>query len=832
MGCGAEWKSRIVTSMMRGRRTLGRYPLTVRLLSFVVLPLVVAASAGLVYLRCSVPGTATFLVPVGGRVEITRDSRGVAYINADRDTDAFFALGFAHAQDRLWQMELERRLAQGRLSEIFGKESVPRDAWMRTLGLYDSARSAWPMLSSEARTSLTAYAAGVNAWLKTDPVLPVEFLALGVRPEPWTELDSLAWAKIFALSLANNMKSEVASVVASQYLDGRQLADLMNLVPDDLAALSAARHGAAARAFRDIYSLNLQLESALKLGGMSVGSNAWAVSGKLTGSGSAVLANDTHLGLQIPSLWYVARLKGARLDVSGMTLVGLPVVVFGRNRDIAWGGTSMMADVQDLYAEQQNPSDPTQYQHDGRWEKFATHAELIAVRAAFPAALRDTVKPIEIQIRRTVDGPIVSDAVRVMDQPVALRWTALDPGDTSYESFYRLDYAHDWSSFQEAFRGYVAPALNLLYIDRSGNIGAIGVGRIPVRAKGRGRIPVPGWSGDFRWEGYIPFDELPRQFNPPSGYVASANNRNVDSAYPYLISEEWAPTERIARIGQMLNARIAAGEPLSVQYMMSMQADTVDAGAEKLASFLERREFAAERPRRAASYLRDWPGDMSADSQAAAIFFAWSKFLRERLFGAKLQGYWNRPQHADQLRAIIDGTTYDQILRALDGSSPGWCDPKTRGAGSCDAVIRQSLDQALAELEGLLGSNMQSWRWGRVHSTVYAHTPFSEVGVLAPLFERRIANGGSTNSINVAAGSYRDSVGYEQTFGPGFRQIIEMGAVGNVHFYMNSTGQSGNPLSRNYDDMVTPFRDVRYVKLEAVPPQHGFLTTLLPLQRR
>src|SRR5215213_947972 len=379
------------------------YPLLSRFLLFVVLPVAAALIACLLYLRGSLPVADGRVIKAGvsQRVELTRDENGVAVVNAQTDRDAFFAIGFAHAQDRMWQLELERRIAAGRLSEVFGRGAVSQDAWMRALGLYEAAEQSWSRLSPEAQASLTAYAAGINAWIAQDHVLPPEFIALGLRPEPWREVDSLAWAKVFALNLSNNMWNETSNMIASQYLSKEQMVDLLGYSQSDLSA-SAAGSVMSDQAAAGLLAINEGLESGLKIGGRYVGSNAWVVSGRLMQGGQAALANDPHLGIQIPSSWYVARLKGDRLNVSGMTLVGLPVVIFGQNGDIAWGGTSMMADVQDLYIEQPNPADPTQYKRSDGWANFDVRSEVINIRADFPASFRAPVEPVTVQYRRTL----------------------------------------------------------------------------------------------------------------------------------------------------------------------------------------------------------------------------------------------------------------------------------------------------------------------------------------------------------------------------------------------------------------------------------------------
>lgn len=795
------------------------FPLLSRFVFWIAVPILALAAAGISYVRGSLwPADAIVtLRPACGPVRITRDDHGIAYITADSDCAAFFALGFAHAQDRMWQLEVQRRLAAGRLSELFGRTTISQDAWMRTLGLYDAARSSWSALSEPARASLTAYAAGINAWLQTNPVLPPEFLAFAVRPEPWSEIDSLAWSKVFALDLAGNMHGEIANLVASQYFDEDQLTDLLGIRPGEIPVAAAARARGARHLLTAMAALQEDFTDRWRLGGRYVGSNAWVVSGELTRRERPLLANDPHLGLQMPSVWYVASLRGRSLDVTGMTMVGLPLVIFGRNRHVAWGGTNLMADVQDLYLEEINPADSSQYRTETGWRVLATRAEQIAVKAEFPAALREPVRPVNILVRITRNGPIVSDVVEragAIEQPVSLKWVALQPDDASYEAFFRLNYAHDWMTFRNALQFLVAPALNILYIDRQGNIASAAAGRIPVRLQGQGRVPSPGWTGDYQWSGFIPFADLPQSFNPPSGYIVAANQDIAAPGYPYFISADWAAAHRARRIEQLLQKAHRAGA-VATSDMMQMQADTLDLGAQPLLKFLKGVQLAGEKRRIALSYLKEWRGDMSRDSQGAAIFFVWAKYLREELFAAELTRYWNQPEQNQVVSSIVTHTTYDEILRALSASSAAhWCEAPRAGAAPCLDKLERSLDRAIEELSKLRGSAPKSWRWGDVHARYYAHRPFSRSKPIAWLFERKAPSGGSEDTIDAANSRFRESIGYEQTHGASFRQILEVGADDPVYYFLISTGQSGNVLSRHYDDMVRPFADVRYRELD------------------
>jgi penicillin amidase len=779
---------------------------------FILLPAVVAVVWSYRSLRASLPeGDGTLAVAgLSAPVELRRDAHGVPTIVARSDRDAFFAAGYVHAQDRLWQLELQRRLVDGRLSEVFGRTSINEDIWLRTLGLRAAARASWQTLTPEAQESLQAYAAGVNAWLATHRDLPPEFGILGIKPEPWSVYDSLGWNAMFALTLGGNFREEITRYLAGRTLSAGKVAALYGDAPRSAPVTVTSAELRQTQTLAALGDFQRHLESELKLGGKYVGSNAWAVSGKLTADGQAILANDPHLPLQLPSLWYAMRLKGDRLDAAGMSLVGLPVVIFGRNQHIAWGGTNMMADQQDLYFERINPRDASEYEVDGHWEKFATRSETISVKPDFPAFLRGPLSPVTIEVRSTRHGPVISDQFNVFEEPVSLRWSLLENRNSSYEALYRANFAADWAGFNAAFKDYVAPALNLLYADDRGNIGYLGVGKIPIRAKGEGTLPAPGWSGDYEWRGSIPFEQMPRSFNPEKGYIVNANNRVTDDAYPYFISRDWAPGDRAARIEGLLQRAVAAKHRLSVDDMRAIQADVGNPPSAALVRAMTAFAPKNDQQRQAIDILKRWDGNMARDSVGATLYFAWNDHLRSYVFGDEIEAPFNRKGVTRTLEVLAERMTDDELAAVLRNDPLHWCDRRdTPEREDAQRALELSLQSALKALRRIGGSNMERWTWGTIHVTRYDHTPFSASNLLRRIFDRKIGNGGAPNSVNVASAVLNESEGYVQSFGAGFRQIISLGPASR-HLYMNSTGQSGNVLSKHYDDMIAPFRDVSY----------------------
>jgi penicillin amidase len=797
-----------------------KFPLISRVILFFILPLVLVFI--LIYKNLFMD---TLPVVEGSRIVegieaeilIERDENGVVYLTGSHDKDIYFSMGYIHAQDRMWQLEVQKRISQGRLSEIFGKGTISKDIWIRTLGIYQSAKAALPYLSKEALASLDAYSAGVNHWIKERNSLPIEFTLFGIEPELWTNADSLAWIKIFALNLAGNYSEEIKKFIGTMHLTETQMKTFYPGSTSDmkLAALASSESKIIYK-LNELHKLQYDFENDLKIGGRNVGSNAWVVSGKHTESGAPILANDPHLGLQLPSLWYPVSQKGNTVSASGMSLIGIPLVIFGKNNDIAWGGTSMMADVQDLYVEQLNPLNPTEYKYNGQWLNFETRTEKINVKADFPSFLREPVNPIEIRVRKSKHGPIISDVIKGLKQPISLSWTALEEGDTTYEAFYKVSLSTNWTEFKEALTFQVAPALNFLYADKENNIGMIGAGKIPIRSKDNGGMPV--FSGDksLDWQGFIPPEELPQYFNPDNGYLINANNSIAIKDYKYLISKKFATEERATRIEQLIKNELDKGEKITLNYMKKMQGDVKDLSTLKLLKRLKQFNPTVEQHKIAIDILKNWEGSADELSVGATIFYGWARHIKKRIFIDELKVSWNNNEHAEYLTSMIGRVTNNQLDDILRDNSI-WCDDiKTRKREECDNIVESALFNFIKEMTKLSGSDIKNWKWGSVQTAVYSHTPFSEQKILKNLFERRVSSGGGMNTINVASSYFNETEGFLKTFGAGFRQIIELDKRKNVHIFMNSTGQSGVYASPYYDNMIEKFRKVEFTSLSKV----------------
>lgn len=745
-------------------------------------------------LSLSLPKTrgTTTIAGLDGQVEIVRDAAGIPHIFASTDHDAFFAQGYVHAQDRMFQMEFQRRTGAGRLSEMLGKATLDTDKFLRTVGFYRAARSAFDALNPQSKAALEAYTAGVNAWLAENQMLPLEFVILGVQPEPWTVYDSLVWSKMMMWDLGGNWDSELLRARLFPAVGAKRAAALLPGYPPNAPDILAALDDGTASA---LLRLDDGLQSMLHLGGINAGSNSWVVAGSRTASGKPMLANDPHLGSQIPAIWYLVELQGDKLHVTGASLPGIPGVIIGHNDNIAWGLTNLGPDVQDLYIERLNPDNPNQYEVDGKFVDLTIVEEVIRVK--------DVDEPLQYAARSTRHGPLISDVVGSAGQPLALRWTALDPADTTLNAFLGAAYAGTWGQFRAALKDFVAPSQNMVFADSLGNIGYFGPGRMPIRAQGDGSVPVPGWDSKYEWTGYIPFDDLPQSYNPAAGFIVTANNRVVGDDYPYFIANDWAPPYRAQRITELLQQLAGDSDKLTMDDMARIQGDQRSAQARELLPFLQAVQPELPREEQALAQLKAWDGTLAVDSVPATIYQAWFYQIGRVLFEDELRGDLYE-QFAKRKHPVY-------LATVLGDPRSTWCDNVLSAPREdCAAAAHEALERALDQLEKLAGSNMSNWQWGQLHQTQFPHKPFSEVALLKPLFHRQIANGGDSYTINEAG--YPFTTPFLQNHLASYRQLIDM-ADPTADRFINTTGQSGNVLSAHYADLIARHQAVEYLSM-------------------
>jgi penicillin amidase len=777
-----------------------------------VFALLLAGGIYVVVIRSTFPQVQGTLPVAGlrGRVQVYRDRWGVPHIYADNEHDLFVAQGYVHAQDRLWQMEFNRRIGAGRLSEVLGESTLASDRFLRTIGLYRAAQADLQVLPPEVLDVLQAYADGVNAFIATHQNnLPLEFTLLGFKPEPWTPTDSLAWGKVMSMDLSGNWESELVRQQLVAALGEDKVRELLPPYPAAgpfIIPEEAKSYGRLDTSILDDYHAVKELTG---MSGAYLGSNNWVVDGTKTATGRPLLANDTHLGIQMPSIWYEVHLVAGRLDVVGFSFPGAPGVIIGHNRDIAWGVTNAGPDTQDLYVEKVNPANPNQYEFRGQWEDMTVIPEQIRVKGRS--------EPEQLTVRLTRHGPLMTPVVSGATQQLALRWAALEGGGL-FRSVYLLDRARNWDEFRTALRYWQSPSQNFVFADKDGNIGYQMPGNIPIRAKGQGLVPVPGWTGEYEWTGYIPFDELPFVYNPPTHYIVTANNKVVPDSYAYFLSAEWADPSRAQRISDLLRDK----DDLTVDDMRNIQADTYSIPAAKLMPYILALGPQGWLQERAFRFLRTWDFRMGKESGAAGIMEAILWRTLANTFGDELEN------------AGIDESTWMASASALfdviqDKDNPWFDDVRTPAVEDRDAILERSVEEAMEfwrrRYGDLVGNLDSQWAWGKVHTATFDH-PLGSVEPLNLIFNRGpLAARGSWCTVDAAAYAPGD---FAMTSVSSQRQIIDVGAWRNSRS-QHTTGQSGQPFNKHYDDMIQSWEAVKhhpmlYEKDDIVANREGLLT--------
>lgn len=739
-------------------------------------------------------------------VEVVRDPDGVPHLFARSERDAWFAMGYVHAQDRLWQMEFQRRVAHGRVAELLGERAFELDKLMRTLGLTRAAERALREADPETRAHLEAYAAGVNAFLAADPVLPVEFMAFQVRPEPWQPVDSLGWLYVMAWDLSGNWRSELARMRYAARLGRERANELMPPYPGDAAlpipdfkALYAEVGGEAAA----LLALSPPVED-------SVGSNNWVVSGARSETGKPLLANDPHLGLQTPALWYLAHVSWPGMNVVGGTLPGLPFVVLGRNDFFAWSMTTTNSDTQDLFIEKVAPGDPASYLTPGGTERFESREEVVRVRG----------EERRIRVRSTRHGPVLSDAVKPLEEAspkghvLALSWAALRPGNASARAGFALNRAGSRGEIMAALRDFHAPHQNVVFADRDGHIGFVAPSLVPVRRpdnEAMGRVPVPGWIAKYDWQGVLPFEQLPAVTDPASGRIVTANHKITPPGYRPFLSTDWFLPFRAERIEELLAARPRH----SLDSFARMQADTVSRLARELLPAARAARPAEEGGRQAQALLAGWEGDMAVASAAPLAFMTWYREL-------------TRLVYADEMGELFrDG--WDQragfmipVMKAERGFER-WCDDvRTPPKETCAELAGRAFDFAALDMEKRFGR--EGRRWGIAHRATSEHRPFGFLPGVSAWFNVSPETPGDSFTVNVGGMTIRDEARpFANRHAASLRAIYDLADLDRSRF-MQSTGQSGNVLSPWYASFGERWARVEYIAIptrrEAIAAAH------------
>ncbi|RIJ49428.1 penicillin acylase family protein [Maribellus luteus] len=765
------------------------------LLSLLIL-IVLALIAGVFFVqylkKAAVPDYNKSFVLYGlqSEVEILRDAHGIPHIYAKSDSDLYRAVGFAMAQDRLWQMDLLRRVTQGRLSEILGKDQAETDLLMRALRIQEKSAKILKNSDPEIVSALQSFADGVNQYMAQFP-LPPEFKVLGYQPE-W-------WEPVHSINLIGYMSWDLSMGWGTEYF----LHQLRAEVPDSMIAEmipDLAQHKTSVfEAFGnnriDAASTLLSATQKLKDLGIEVfnGSNNWAVAGKKSKTGMPLLANDMHLGLFAPGIWYqMHQVVDGKLDVSGVVVPGQPFVIAGHNDRIAWGMTNVMLDDLDFYQEKLN-EDSTKYWFDGAWKDLIIQPETIKTKEG---------DSIQTELKFTHRGPIVNRMKKEKEMPLSIRWLGNEMSN-EIRTVYLVNRAKNWDDFRAAMSTFISVSQNVVYADVDGNIGLQCTAGIPVR-EGSGIEIYPGDSSKYDWKGLVPFDELPFEYNPERGYVSSANNKTVPEGFPHYISHWFATPSRIDRIREMLEEK----EKLGVEDFKAMQGDVKSKTAERMTpvflTSLQKETTWPAAEKAALDKLLLWNFELTRESQAATVFEVLYRKVLENLVKDELSSELFEKIKGE--RMLLENL----LMNVLADRNSAWIDNKnTAEKETLDDCIQQSFVETVQELSGELGANVDEWQWGKLHTFTMNH-PLGVVNALNKVL--KLNRGpypvpGSFHTVCPYTYSYRNL--YKANNGASERHIFDAGNWDRSETII-PTGTSGIPASGFYLDQTEMYLQNQY----------------------
>jgi penicillin G amidase len=845
---------------------LWRWVKRVGLVVLVVLLILVVATAGLftwLVARGMPQRDGVANIPgLSASVRVVRDQNGIANIYASTTEDLFAAQGYVHASERMWQMEVWRRIGAGRLSELFGTTSLDNDRYIRMLGWRAAAEKDWTVMSDAGKVALEAYSRGVNAWIDQHGDLPLPFVIAGLqgaggglsgfRPEPWTPVDTLTWQKVQAWSLGDNYGSELLrTVLLKRGLTPDQI-DQLNPAYDSSRPVIATQTGFAsapaqtgsasstdslamdAGTASSLMRAGDALRSELALAGAGpdlAGSNGFVVAGSRSATGGALLANDPHLDISMPSVWYLVGLHCAPIsaacpyELAGAGFPGVPGIVLGHNDRIAWGLTNVGPDVQDVFEERVDPADPTHYMYKGQSLPFDVRHETIKVSGG---------DPVTLDVRSTVHGPVVSDLESVYrptsedggagaGQPgyvYTLAWTATMQPDRTLDSVLAVNRAQNWNEFRDALRNFGAPSQTFLYADVEGNIGVQVPGLFPIRVEGNGAYPVPGEDGTHDWTGFVPFDQLPYVYNPSSGLIVASNNQPAPADSPVFIGQEFDPGWRAARIHELLDP----GNAITTDQLRAVQGDVKLTRAAPVIAALPGVKASTADGELLRQRLLDWSAlsagrvpsmlECTTDSLGCAGYENFEYWLERGVFDDELGG--GRAPTDGSWRYVGNEQAHELLTRLVSQpDSPWWDDTTTSGTTETrDQIIAAALDKAAADLRTSLG-DPANWTWGRIHTVTFQEQTLgtSGIGPLEWIFNKGpYPAPGSCTTVDKICGSIAQDwplegeksdlqLRFSAASSPSYRLVIDMSALDGATI-IQTTGQSGVPFDAHYGDFI------------------------------
>ena len=725
---------------------------------------------------------------LAGRVTIRRDRWGVPHVDAERHEDLFFAQGYCHGQDRLWQMDFYRRAVRGRVAEMAGPEGLPVDRLMRTLGIRRVAEREQAALDPGLRAQLERFCAGVNAAAADARARPFEMQLLRLEFDPWTPADILSLGKLLAFGLSTNWERELLRADMVRDLGPELTARLDPTYPADNPVVTQEVWNG------DGLSIVEQIDAVRRSIGFAAeasGSNNWAVSGARSATGAPLIAGDPHLPPSMPGIWYEAELRHGERFVRGASLPGLPGIYMGQNNDVSWTITNVMGDVQDLFVER---VDDDNYLFEDVWRPLRTVREEIVVKGR--------EEPEVLEVKHTHHGPIVNEALGSDEaEPLALRWQTLDEPTAFAGMFEQLEIGSG-PELVAALEGHISPASNLIWADRHGSIGYKLIGRLPLRRGGCPDLPKPGWSGEFEWEGTIPYAELPEVIDPESGFLVTANNRIVGDDYPHHITSEWLDGYRAKRIEQLIEAR----EKHDLDSFEEMQTDVLSLPGLEAARRLGRLNPSGQRERSAIERLRSWDGRLDPETVAGTIYQAFLLRLAREVTRAAIgdrdlsERWLDRADNGFTAHNTSPWRWHSHLMSLWEEG-----DEELIGRPWEDLVL-QALAGALDDLEERFGSDPAAWRWGSVHEMEFPH-PLGEANpLLRRLLNRRLRAGGAQETVSQIA--YDPNDPYRAVWAPSWRMVADPTDPDRSRWQM-FTGQSGHPASPHYDDLQADWLEGR-----------------------
>jgi penicillin amidase len=809
------------------------------------------------FTRQAIPKTSGMIRVAGliQPVEVVRDQYSVAHIYAHTPEDLFFAEGYTHAQERFWEMEFQRRVASGRLSEVFGEPTLETDRYLRYFGFHDLAQKAYDMMDEKDRQIIDAYAAGVNAYVsnRKPSQLGLEFALLGLQGvnyqiEPWTPADSLSWAEMMVFDQADILDIELRNIDLLASVGEKMYADMNTpyredrpviISSEELQSTSSTGRPGTAKLSQDeisyLQTLRTQMQGQSELPqlledlnfGVKGASNSFVVAGSRTSTGKPLMANDPHMAVSMPSIWYeigmhcVEKSPDCIYDFRGFSLPGVPGILIGHNDRIAWSLTNAAFDAEDVFIERINPENPNQYDVNGKWVDMQVRQERIKVRGMD--------EPVAMLVRKTRNGVVATDGLidrknfsYADEEPelyaLSFAWTALEP-IRSAEAVIKVLGAQNWDEFADALQYFDAGKQNWLYADVDGNIGYVLPGKIPIRAGGDGTLPVPGWNDEYRWTGFIPYDQLPHVFNPKQGFIATGNNPQVRAKdYSFSLGLNQDRGQRAERITEIIQGKQGG---ISIQDMVAIQTDNQSLSALEIIPYMKELNFDDPMITAARDRLEYWNGQMTADSPEGALF---------NIFWVKLIDNTYNDQLPADLHPGGGDATADSIYFLLqDPTNPWWDDQRTADViEQRDGILKKSFEQAYAVGVKQFGSDLDKWQWGALHTITFQNATLgkSGIGLIENIFNRGpFPTSGSNAVVNQICWDANEP--FQVGCIPALRQVIDLGDLSNS-LMIYAVGQSGHPMDAHYDDFIEPWRTFQYhptnwLKSEAEQGKHEII---------